>query len=312
MTEKPKETEPVTEDTNYVKVPRDTVDQAERTIKDLQGEITIYRDTTNLYTKIIYGLIAACVVLLFLVINLALRKRDLKNEVKEYRSLGYTSSKQQKKAAKAASQAKAQQSKMQQPKAQQLRAGQSAPGPQQENVRMGDPAQNPPQNGGYPYPNRQQVYYDRAPINVTPQTSSRNMQPYPGQGPAAANGMAGNAPQQAVRPQQAEDAARAARQQAEAQAAKQQQAEEAARQQAEAQAQAAKQQQAEEAARAARQQAEAQAQAARQQQAEEAARMARQQAEAQAQTARQQNQPQAAGQSKSKRKKDVEINMVDL
>ena len=49
-----------------------------------------------------------------------------------------------------------------------------------------------------------------------------------------------------------------------------------------------------------------------QQQAEEAVRMARQQAEAQAQTARQQNQPQAAGQSKSKRKKDVEINMVDL
>ena len=36
-----------------------------------------------------YGLIAFCVVLLFIVINLVLKKKDLKAELEDYRSLGY-------------------------------------------------------------------------------------------------------------------------------------------------------------------------------------------------------------------------------
>lgn len=144
-TEKPKETEPETEDTAYVKVPKDTVDQAERTIKDLQEEITTYRNTTNLYTKIIYGMIAACVVLLFLVVNLALRGRDLKREVKEYRSLGYTSSKKSGKKAKGSSAKKA------------------PAGPAQQPAAGSDPM----------YQSRQPAYYEKAPIDVAPQTSSR-------------------------------------------------------------------------------------------------------------------------------------------
>ena len=147
VTEKPKETEPETEDTAYVKVPKDTVDQAERTIKDLQEEITTYRNTTNLYTKIIYGLIAGCVVLLFLVVNLALRGRDLKREVKEYRSLGYSSSKKSGKKGKKGKDSSSKQS----------------------------PAGQPQPPAGYDpmYQSRQPAYYEKAPIDVAPQTSSR-------------------------------------------------------------------------------------------------------------------------------------------
>ena len=181
VTEKPKETEPVTEDANYVKVPRDTVDQAERTIKDLQGEIVLYRDTTNLYTKIIFGMIAACVVLLFLVINLALRKRDLKNEVKEYRSLGYVSSKQQKKMAqKAAKACGKQQGNLQ-------RSGYPGAGPGQQPPYPQAPAGGVTGSVPYPqapagnapgtasYPDRSGIYYEKAHLDVTPQVSSRNM-----------------------------------------------------------------------------------------------------------------------------------------
>ena len=88
QTEKEKETEPQTE-SPVVEVDRNTVQEAQNTISALKQEILNYRDTIRLYTYIIYGLIALSVVLLFLVINLLLRKNDLKRELKEYRSLGY-------------------------------------------------------------------------------------------------------------------------------------------------------------------------------------------------------------------------------
>ena len=97
-----KETEPATE-SNMVEVNRNTVQEAQDTISALKQEILNYRDTIRLYTYIIYGLIALAVVLLFLVINLLLRKNDLKRELKEYRQLGYEPvPKKGKKAAKSA------------------------------------------------------------------------------------------------------------------------------------------------------------------------------------------------------------------
>ena len=87
-----KQTEPVTEDSRYVKVDKNIIQDAENTITDLKQDIIEYRDTINLYTKIMYGLIALSVLLLFLVINLILKKRDLKAELKDYRSLGYSPS----------------------------------------------------------------------------------------------------------------------------------------------------------------------------------------------------------------------------
>ena len=84
------ETQAETEDDRYVKVDKNTIQEAEDTITTLKGDITRYRDTVSLYTKIMYGLIALSVIMLFLVINLILKKRDLKRELNEYRSLGYT------------------------------------------------------------------------------------------------------------------------------------------------------------------------------------------------------------------------------
>ncbi len=77
------ETEPQTEDGQYVRVDKNTIQEAENTITDLKSDIVGYRETVSLYTKIIYGLIALSVVLLFLVINLALKKRDLKAEIRD-------------------------------------------------------------------------------------------------------------------------------------------------------------------------------------------------------------------------------------
>ncbi|MDO4476058.1 MAG: cadherin-like beta sandwich domain-containing protein, partial [Lachnospiraceae bacterium] len=86
------ETQPQTEepvdDTQYVKVDKNTIQEAESTITSLKGEIAQYKETLSLYTKIVYGLIAAAVVLLFVVINQILHKRDLKAELNDYRSYG--------------------------------------------------------------------------------------------------------------------------------------------------------------------------------------------------------------------------------
>lgn len=81
-----KETEPETEDPRYVKVDRNSLAEAENTISTLKAETANYRDRQNLLTKILYGMIAFCVVLLFVVINLLLKKKDLKAELKKYQS----------------------------------------------------------------------------------------------------------------------------------------------------------------------------------------------------------------------------------
>lgn len=95
------QTEPETEDPRYVKVDRNSLQEAENTITNLKEEITKYRDKVNLFTMIMYGLIGLSVILLFIVINLLLKKKDLKAELNDYRSYGYsTSKKEQKKAEK--------------------------------------------------------------------------------------------------------------------------------------------------------------------------------------------------------------------
>jgi hypothetical protein len=85
------ETEPETEDPRYVKVDRTALEEADNTITTLRTEMSSYRDRVGLLMKILYGMIAFCVVLLFIVINLLLKKKDLKAELNEYRSYGYSS-----------------------------------------------------------------------------------------------------------------------------------------------------------------------------------------------------------------------------
>lgn len=92
-TEPATEAEPETEDSRYVKVDKNSLQEAENTITDLKSQITSYKDKVSLFTKIMYGLIALAVILLFVVINLLLRKKDLKAELNDYRSYGYSNSK---------------------------------------------------------------------------------------------------------------------------------------------------------------------------------------------------------------------------
>ncbi len=83
------ETEPETEDPRYVKVERESLQAAETTISALKTEAGSYRDRMELLMNILYGMIAFCVVLLFVVINLLLKKKDLKAELRNYRGYGY-------------------------------------------------------------------------------------------------------------------------------------------------------------------------------------------------------------------------------
>jgi|GEM_PF-2893716 len=82
--------EPETEDPQYVKVDRNSLQEAENTISRLKSELASSQERVSLFRKILYGLIAAAVILLFLLINLMLRKKDLQREVNEYRRLGYS------------------------------------------------------------------------------------------------------------------------------------------------------------------------------------------------------------------------------
>ena len=88
QTESETETEPETEDPRYVKVDRDSLQAAEDTIAALKAEAGDYRDRLGLMMKILYGLIAFCVILLFVVINLILKKKDLKKELENYMGYG--------------------------------------------------------------------------------------------------------------------------------------------------------------------------------------------------------------------------------
>lgn len=93
-TEVQTETEAETEDSRYVSVARETLENAENTISTLKAETSSYRDRVDLLMKILYGMIALCVVLLFIVINLLLKNRDLKSELKNYKGLNYASGRQ--------------------------------------------------------------------------------------------------------------------------------------------------------------------------------------------------------------------------
>lgn len=79
------QSESETEDSRYVKVDKNTLQDAENTITRLQKELQDYKDRSHQFTYIIYALIAASIVLLFLVVNLIIRKRDLAAELKQYR-----------------------------------------------------------------------------------------------------------------------------------------------------------------------------------------------------------------------------------
>ena len=78
-----------TEDPRYVKVDRNSLQEAENTIERLQEEIVFLKNRTNLFMYVIYGLIAVSVIFLFLVISLLLRKKDLSSELNEYRESEY-------------------------------------------------------------------------------------------------------------------------------------------------------------------------------------------------------------------------------
>lgn len=82
------ETEEETEDPRYVTVAKDTLQEAENTINTLKSEASEYRDRVDLLLKILYGMIALCVILLFVVINLLLKKKDLKAELSNYQGMG--------------------------------------------------------------------------------------------------------------------------------------------------------------------------------------------------------------------------------
>ncbi len=84
------ETETETEDSRYVSVARDTLEEAEDTIDALKDETTLYRDRVSLLTKILYVLIGLAVILLFVVINLLLRNRDIKSELNDYQGFDNT------------------------------------------------------------------------------------------------------------------------------------------------------------------------------------------------------------------------------
>ncbi|MDO5344854.1 MAG: hypothetical protein Q4E91_03825, partial [Lachnospiraceae bacterium] len=79
-----------------------SLQEAENTITGLKGEITKYKEKVSLFTKIMYGLIGLSIILLFIVINLLLKKKDLKSELNDYRSYGYTDNKKAQKAQKKA------------------------------------------------------------------------------------------------------------------------------------------------------------------------------------------------------------------
>lgn len=88
-TEPETETESETEDPRYVKVDRTALEEAENTISALKDETRSYRDRSTMLMRLLYGMIAFSVILLFIVINLLLKKKDLKAELQEYMGYDY-------------------------------------------------------------------------------------------------------------------------------------------------------------------------------------------------------------------------------
>lgn len=74
-----------TEDPRYVKVDRNSLEDAEKTIEKLQETITEQRNHISMLTYVLYALIAVSIVFLFIVISQLLRRRDIAQELAFYK-----------------------------------------------------------------------------------------------------------------------------------------------------------------------------------------------------------------------------------
>ena len=74
-----------TEDPRYVKVDRNSLEDAEKTIEKLQDTITEQRSHISMLTYVLYALIAVSIIFLFIVISQLLRRRDLAQELALYK-----------------------------------------------------------------------------------------------------------------------------------------------------------------------------------------------------------------------------------
>ena len=75
-----------TEDPRYVKVDRNSLQDAENTIEKLQKTITEQRSHISMLTYVLYALIAVSIVFLFIVISQLLRRRDMAQELAFYKN----------------------------------------------------------------------------------------------------------------------------------------------------------------------------------------------------------------------------------
>ena len=74
-----------TEDPRYVKVDRNSLQDAENTIEKLQKTITEQRNHIRMLTYVLYALIAVSIIFLFIVISQLLRRRDIAQELAFYK-----------------------------------------------------------------------------------------------------------------------------------------------------------------------------------------------------------------------------------
>ena len=74
-----------TEDPRFVKVDRNSLEDAEKTIEKLQKTITEQRNHISMLTYVLYALIAVSIVFLFIVISQLLRRRDIAQELAFYK-----------------------------------------------------------------------------------------------------------------------------------------------------------------------------------------------------------------------------------
>ncbi len=78
-----------TEDPRYVKVDRNSLEDAEKTIEKLQNTIREQREHIRMITYVLYALIATSIIFLFIVISQLLRRRDMAQELAIYRQGGF-------------------------------------------------------------------------------------------------------------------------------------------------------------------------------------------------------------------------------
>ena len=76
-----RQSEVETEAPRYVKVDRNSLQDAENTIEKLQNTITEQRSHINMLTYVLYALIAVSIIFLFIVISQLLRRRDMAQEL---------------------------------------------------------------------------------------------------------------------------------------------------------------------------------------------------------------------------------------